>query len=249
MAHVRLAVLAVGAVLAATAPGRADDAAARAVIDKAIMAHGGEEALAKYPAASASMSGKIHAMGMEIPFSGDVLTSGNDKVKIDLQIEVGAQKIRVTNVITGEKGWSKIADNTMELDKDQVAEAREQAHGGWVITLVPLKDKKFTLSSLGESEIDKKTVVGVKVACPGRRDIDLYFDKETGLLVKRESRAKDDNGQEVNEESFFSAYKDVQGTKQPMKIVVKRDGKVFVEAEVTNMTLVEKFDATTFTKP
>lgn len=250
MNHFRLAGLALGVLLATSAASPADDAAARAVLAKGIKAQGGEEVLAKFPATTASMAGKIHAMGMEIPFSGDVMAVGNDRVKIDLQIEAGGQKIRITNVFAGDKGWARIDKDTVELNKDQLEVGREQAHANWVTTLVPLKqDKKFTLSSLGEIEIDKKPAVGIKAAYKGRADIDLYFDKESGLLVKRENRAKDDNGQEVNEESFFSDYKDVQGTKQAMKIVVKRDGKTFIEADIMSITLAENFDATTFTKP
>jgi hypothetical protein len=39
--------------------------------------------------------------------------------------------------------------------------------------------------------------VGVRVQSNGHRDIDLYFDKESGLLVKTESRILDKAQQEV----------------------------------------------------
>ena len=92
--------------------------------------------------------------------------------------------------------------------------------------------------------------MGVKVSSKGHRDVDLYFDKETGLLVKTEGRVKDDmSGQEVTEESFHSEYKEVQGTKQAHKFVVKRNGKLFMEGEATGVELSEKLDASTFAKP
>ncbi|MBY0512741.1 MAG: hypothetical protein K2P78_02375 [Gemmataceae bacterium] len=246
MTSLRLAVLAAFALAPAA---RADDAAARAVIDKAIKAHGGEETLAKNPALTMTMQGKVHAMGMEIPFTGEAMSMGPDRLKIDLQLEVMNQKFRVTNVVAKDKGWAKANDAVTELDKDQLAESLEQGHAGWVTTLVPLKDKKFTLSLLGEAEVEKKPAIGVKVAYPGRRDVDLYFDKETHLLVKREARAKDEGGQEVNEEAVYSGYREVRGVQQPAKVVVKRDGKLFVEAEVTDAVLAEKFPDGTFVKP
>jgi hypothetical protein len=80
--------------------------------------------------------------------------------------------------------------------------------------------------------------------------VTLYFDKESGLLVKYESRVKDEgSGQEVNEEHFLSDYKEVQGTKQAGKVVTKRDGKLYLEGEVTDHQLSEKLDAGVFAKP
>ena len=98
--------------------------------------------------------------------------------------------------------------------------------------------------------VEKRAALGVKVSSKGHRDVDLYFDKETGLLVKTETRVKMDGSDvEVQEESFASEYKEVQGTKQAMKFTVKRDGKLFVEGEATELTLSEKLDASTFAKP
>jgi hypothetical protein len=249
MRHGRGAVLAVGLVLAATTAARADDAAAaRALVDKAIKAHGGD-AIAKVPAATVKFKGTVHTMGQGFPFSGEVNTQGADRSKIDIEVEVMGQKFRFLSVLSGDKGWIKLGDATNEMDKDQLAEAQEQARAGWVATLVPLKDKAFTLATTGEIEIDKRPALGVKVSSKGHRDVDLYFDKETGMLVKTEARAKDEGGKEVTDETFYADYKDVQGVKQAMKVTVKRDGKLYVEGEVTEYQLGESLDASVFAKP
>lgn len=250
MIAIRTFGFALGIVLAASGAARADDAAARAVLDKALKAHGGEDTLAKLPASTVAMKGKIHTMGLVVDFTGEVMSFGPEHVKLDLQIEVGGQQLQIVNVVAGKNGWSRVANETKEMSKEELEEGLEQAHSSWSATLAPLKrDKRFTLTLIGEIEIDKKPAVGIKVGFKGRRDIDFYFDKTTGLLVKTEGRAKDEAGQEVHEEAFFSNYKDVQGTKQPMKIVVKRDGKVFLEAEMTNVTLAEKLEPAVFAKP
>jgi len=253
MSHLRRALLAFGFVVAVGAPAaRADDAAdAKAIVEKAVKAHGGQENLDKFPATTTAMKGKVHVMGMEIPFTGEVLTQGPDKLKLDLEIEAGGMKLRIMNVLAGDKGWNKLGDAVEELDKDKLAEAREQAYAAWVSTLAPLlKDKQFTLATVGEIKVNDKPALGVKVSSKGRRDVDLYFDKETSMLVKVETRVKDDSsGQEVTEENFPSEYKDVQGVKQAMKFTVKRDGKPFLDGEATEYTLADKFPADTFVKP
>jgi hypothetical protein len=251
MSHVQHAVLAFGFVVAVNVPARADDAAdAKALVEKAIKAHGGQDKLAKFTGHTVKFKGNFHGMGQAIPMTGEVSTQGNDKIRVDVEVEAGGMKFRIINVFDGEKGWNKIGDMLMELDKDLVAEAKEQTYVGWVETLAPLKDKQFTLATVGEIKVDNRPALGVKVSSKGRRDVDLYFDKETGLLVKRESRVKDEgSGQEVTEEAFPSEYKDVQGTKQAMKFVIKRDGKLYLDGEASELQLSEKLDASLFTKP
>jgi len=232
------------------APARADDAAdARAIIEKAVKAHGGQDKLDKLPGTAIKFKGTFHGAGEGIPMSGEVSSQGPDKQRIDIEVEAGGQKIPVVIIVAGDKGWSKIAKDVTEMDKDKLAEAKEQAYAGWVATLAPLKDKQFTLATIGEVKIEKRAALGVKVSSKGHRDIDLYFDKETGMLVKSETRVKDDGGQEVTEESFPSEYKDVQGTKQAHKFSVKRNGKLFMEGEASKVELFEKLDASTFAKP
>jgi hypothetical protein len=251
MTQFRFAVLALGVGLAVGAPAQADDAAdARALVEKAVKAHGGQEKLEKLPGVTAKFKGTFHGQGDGLPMTGEVSSQGPDKQRIEFDLDVGGQKIPILIVFAGDKGWAKIAKDTKEMDKDQIAEAREQGYAGWVATLAPLKDKRFTLAPIGEVEIEKQPALGVKVSSKGHRDVELYFDKKTGLLVKTQGRVKDEgSGQEVTEESFPSDYKDVQGTKQAAKFTVKRNGKLFMEGETIEVNLYEKLDPSTFAKP
>lgn len=251
MKHAWYAVATLGFVLAVSAPARADDAAdARKIIEKAVQAQGGQDKLAKLPGIVIKFKGTFHGMGEGIPMSGTVSTQGPDKVRADIEVETGGQKIVIVNVLAGDKGWNKIINETKEMDKDEIAEGNEQAYAGWVATLAPLTDKQFKLALLGESEIEKEAAVGVKVSSKGHRDIDLYFSKKTGLLVKWETIVKEEGSdKEVTQESFASDYKDVQGTKQSHKFVVKRSGKLFLEGEASEIQLSEKLDASLFEKP
>ena len=92
-------------------------------------------------------------------------------------------------------------------------------------------------------------MLGVRVTSKDRRYVNLYFDKETNLLIKTEKQVKDDAGKEVTEEEYFSDYKEEKGIKHALKFTVKRDGKLFVEGEVTGGQYEEKLDDSTFAKP
>ena len=251
MTRFRNAVVALGFVLAVSAPARADDADdARKIVEKAVKAHGGQDKLEKLPGIAVTFKGMFHGMGEGIPMSGTVSTQGPDKVRVEVEVEAGGQKIAIVNVFAGDKGWNKVIDATKEMDKDEVAEAKEQAFAGWVATLAPLKDKQFKLALLGESEIEKEAALGVKVSSKGHRDVDLYFSKKTGLLVKWETTVKEEgSGKEVTQEAFLSDYKDVQGTKQAYKFVIKQSGKLFMEGEASEIQMSDKLDASLFEKP
>lgn len=259
MKHLLTALLTCGLV-AAAAPTRAADAkkapsedakAARALVDKAIKAHGGPENVAKYRGTVVTFKGTFHGMGMELPMSGEISTDGPDGLKADIEIEAGGQKIRVVNVVTKDKGWTKVINDTKDLGKDEVTEARENMHSGWVASLTPLvAGKGYTLATAGEFLVNDKAALGVKVSAKGRRDVTLFFDKETGLITKYETVVKDEgSGREVTQETLPSEYKDVQGTKQPGKFTVKRDSKLYLEGEASDYQLSEKLDAGVFARP
>lgn len=244
-----MAAVACGLVFALTGAARADEAKAKEVIAKAIEAHGGEAELKKLEANSTKMKGTIHVMGMEIAFSGDAAASGMDKNRIDLEIDIMNQKIRITNVVNKDKGWAKVNDDLKEMDKDQIAEATQQSHGRYVANLYPLKEKAYTVSLVGDDKVNNTPVTVVRVERKDRRDVTLSFDKKTFLLLKSETRAKDEmSGQEVTEETYFTEYND-KGLRQPKKISVKRDGKIFIEAEVLEIATDVKFDEKGFDKP
>jgi hypothetical protein len=250
MRHDRIALLACGFTLLAAVTARAGDDAARALLDKALKAHGGEANLAKWPAVTAKIKGTFHGLGVAIPVTGEFAAEGADRARFAIEGQVDGQTFRLIQVLDGKQGWIKTNDDAAEeLDKEDLAEAREEAYAELVATLVPLRDKKFSLAPLGEIAVNHRPALGVTVSSKGRRDVNLYFDKKSGLLVKTESRVKDDNGQEVTEETFLGDYKEVQGTKQAMKLTIRRDGNPYLECEVTECRLEERLDPSVFAKP
>src|SRR5262249_52933043 len=118
--------------------------------------------------------------------------------------------------------------------------------------LVPLSDKAFKFAPLGDVQVDDKPAVGVRVSKEGQRDVNLYFDKASNLVVKTEHQVKDVKGggnKEMSQESFLSEYKNFQEAKFPPKVVIKREGKLYVEATMSELQLVESFDDSVFAKP
>lgn len=228
----------------------ADDAASRALLEKAIEAHGGEKQAAKFPAASSKLKGTIQVNGAAVAFTGDLTSQNADQVRIQISFVLDGQSISFTSVLNRDQGWIKLNNDTIDMSAEQLAESKEQAYSGWVATLLPLKDKAFELSSFGEADVAGRKAAGVNVTREGHRPITLFFDKETSRLVRSESRVRDETtAQEVTEESTFSEYKTIEGTLHPLKITVKRDNKPYAEIEVEDFKPSEKLDDSVFAKP
>src|SRR5262249_32887432 len=149
--------------------------------------------------------------------------------------EVKGMKIQFLMAVNGDKGWSKADGAVLDMDAETLAEEKAGLYASWVAGLWPLlKDSAFQLAPLGEGKVGDRNVVGVKVSRKDRRDVSLFFDKESGLLLKSEVRAKDvmGAGNEFTQETLYGDYQETEGVKSPRKVTINRDGKPFVEIEV-----------------
>jgi hypothetical protein len=240
--------LILGALLLPPGAGRADDAT-QAIIDKAIKAHGGATKLTEKKATQTKSKGSLE-LGGGIEFTQEVSLHGG-KLKEAMHLQVAGNQVNVTTVFDGTKGWMKVNDEaTKDLDGKILDEVKEAAYVARLTRLVFLKDKSIELSPLGEVKVNDRPAVGVKVTSKGHRDLNLLFDKATGLLAKAERRVVDImSGNEVTEERIIKEYQDVDGMKIPKAVLVNRDGKKFLELEVTEAKFPDSLDDSEFAKP
>jgi hypothetical protein len=237
---------------AAVGPGRADDQAeVRKVIDRAIKAQGGADKLAKFKAVTLKMKGKFYGMSADgVDYTGEFASQEPDKSRMEITVDVMGTEFKFVRVLNGNKGWTQMMGQTTALDKDAVTEAKEEIYAGRVNRLVGLLGKDFKLEPVGEVKVGDRPAIGVKVSHKGHRDINLFFDKKTNLLLKAERPAKDPmSGQEFTQTTLYAGYKETDGIKTAHKVTVLRDGKKYVTGEATEIKAQEKLDDSTFAKP
>lgn len=232
--------------LAWSGAGRAEKATdAGAVIARAIQAAGGEDKLARFQAATWTEKGTFYGAGADgVPYTGHYAVQWPHQFKMEIENFF-------TMVINGDKGWSDMGGGATEMPKAQMDEQKENHHSGWITTLLPLKDKAFHLTLLDEAKVNDKPAVGVKVSGAGHRDVLLYFDRASGLLVKSQMRGKDveQGGKEFVQESLYQDYQDVDGVKMPMKLVIQRDGARYLEAQHSDLKAAGHLADDVFKKP
>ena len=246
-----LGLLAVAVSTAQAAPAIEDPKAPTKVIENAIKAYGGEEKLAKLDTSRTKAKGSIEVMGLSVEVTMDLI-SHKDKMKMSLNLDVMGNQITVVQGFDGEKGWVQAMGTDIELDADQQTELKESAYLSRVTSLVPLlKDdkKEFTIDALGESKVDGKAAVGLKVKSKNHKDITMFFNKETGLMIRYEREALDEQKNKVNQSTVMEGYKDFDGVKQPTKVKVFNGDTKFMEFEVTELEFLKKVDENEFKKP
>lgn len=222
------------------------DESVEAVLNHAIDAHGGREALTKYKAGRSKLKGTLHTPEGEVDFTQEVVYMNPGKVKQVHEAVCKGQSVRVMALINGDN--DKIEFNGQTADRNRAErELKEAAHFMRVGQLLPLVNEKgFDLSLLPGGDADKKAI-GVRVRAQGHRDIDLYFDKDSGLLSRVETRGVEDD-KEFTETRVLSDYETEKESGLPYakKIVVSRDGKRYMELEVLKITHLEHVDTQEF---
>jgi hypothetical protein len=248
MRHLLVAGIALSCV--AVLPLRAlSDEQVMMVIDRAITAHGGAEKLGKFTAEITKAKGLLY-VGGGLFFSQEVQLQLPDQYRDSTILSIGGQDLPIIMVLNGDKGWVRANNETKDMDERMKTETLEGLYLARLTRLLALKDKGLELTALGESKIEGRTALGIKVTTKGRRDVSLYFDKDTGLLLKISRTAYDfENSKEVPEERIFSDYGEVDGLRLARKFVVLRDGKKFMDLEVLEARLPGKLDAEVFAKP
>jgi zinc protease len=236
-----LAVAIVGAMPTATT---AADPSPAEIVDLAIKATGGKEALAKQKAMTWSEKGTYYGMGGSLPYTANYASELPNKVRMEI---VGV----FTIVFDGKKGWTNSMGSVTDMTDEQVEEHKENAYANNLTTLLPLKKDDVKLESAGDGKVNDKDAVAIKVSSKDHRDVTLWFDKETHLLAKVEStiKAEEAGGKEMKQAITFSNYDEVEGIKMPKKYAVTRDGEKYVESEMASASILEKHDEGTFSKP
>jgi len=138
---------------------------------------------------------------------------------------------------------------SQEMPPEALAEFKEQKYAEDLDRLLFVKQDRYGLGLLDEVKVQGRPAVGVQVKCKGHRDVKLYFDKASGLLLKRENIVMDEPGKEVRQEIFFSEYQDKDNVKCYRKISGFRDGKKFFDGRVVEIEFYNKLDGSVFSMP
>ena len=148
--------------------------------------------------------------GMEAPITMERKRPDKRRVEFQVQGMTGIQ------AFDGEKAWSLMPfmgkkDPEVSSDEDNKNEKDDADFDG---SLVDWKAKGNTLELMGKEPIEGADSYKIKVTKKNGNIETMYIDAETYLLVKTEGKVKR-RGTEIEGETLFSDYKDVDGYMMP----------------------------------
>jgi hypothetical protein len=239
--------LVLGVAASARSAGAGD---AKAVVDKAIKALGGEVKLKKGRGATWKTKGKLSIQGNETDFTAQATAAGLDRIHSEFESEFGGNPFKVVAVLDGDKGWVSFGMEPMELDAENLAREKRNVYLQMVpVTLLPLTSKDFQVESAGEAKVGDSEASVLKVKAPDGKEFELSFDKKSGLPLRLVAKVTDFMGNEFTQETTYGEYKELGGIKKATKLTTKRDGEAFIEAEITEFKLLEEVDDKLFEEP
>src|SRR5262245_39680199 len=247
--------LGLAVVLAAAGVAAAADDKTKAVIKKAIEAHGGADALNKYTASKFTMKGELHIQDLDLEFTGDVATASGGRFKLNMTSDIMGMKLVIQQVVNGDKVKSvtKVGDVVVPGGDEEMAELKAAAAFQEAEQLTPLLDaEKFTIRSADDEDVNgKKAAVVVIKPKSVDKEMKLYVDKESWLIVKTSHKGLGPGDgtapAEVLEETYHSEYKKINGIQVATKLVVNHDDKKFLTATLSDYEVLEKIDDKEFT--
>lgn len=233
------------ACLAAPAASRAGDRdKALAVIEKAIKAHGGADALNKAQMRSRTGQGVV-SLGGEIRLTTDETVRLPDCCRVVLN----PQSNRVILVLNGDKGWTQAGGATQEMPKSALKEKQEELYVWWLMNLTPLLKDEFQLKPLADAKVNGRDASIVRVSRKNYPDVRLFFDKDSGLLVKMARRGTE-SGVPVAKEYLYSDHKEFDGVEMPTKEVIILNGTAKLsEVKFDNYKVLSRVEDKLFEKP
>jgi hypothetical protein len=223
---------------------------AKAIISKAVSAHGGEKAFPRWGCGYL----KYMTKGGVVPaaFAGATVEDtfqlpGHFKRVVSWGAN-GKEPLMVFVVNHG-KGWTKKGDGPAEPSDNAFTERTEHPFAR-LCSLAPFAAEDLHLTKLGPEKVNGKDAIGIRVRMDELGAVDFYFGVPTGLLLKSSQSLPGAGPDRPGVmETFLDEYKDVQGVQVPMRITGVQDGRVTLDVTLIDARFAERFEENTFAKP
>ncbi len=186
------------------------------ILDRYVQAIGGAAAYRKLT--SQVMKLTLVNEGSDVTASIESYRQAPNKAVQISQVKLGnGVEFEVSNGFDGAVGWAfNPADGGVrELSGTRLAEEKRDSEFYWDIKLKELYPK-MTLA--GQAPVGDRLAYCIEATPPEGDPIKLYFEAQTGLLVRFDSIDETATGGGVPIETYFEDYREVDGVKLPYTI-------------------------------
>jgi hypothetical protein len=224
---------------------------ARAVLERAIQAHGGADKLER------TKRGRLKATVTGRRFGGVIQLAWEETFDLPGRFHsiaegtAGGKGYFEEQIMDGARGWTRLGKAPPVPVTMPKAEPLEWHWHAILAQLVLLSSKDTELKLLGEQVKDGRRLVAISASSP-RAAADLYFDRATGLLARRTSPMPNFDATKEKPIDFgefvYDEYKEVQGVQYPMQSKATSTGSS-LEIKIASIEFLDKIDELAFAKP
>jgi len=251
MKKLRMAIL--GAVLLAVlaalpgygqqAPAAAVNKEAMAVLDKLITAMGGRKTLESIKDTTMSGTAEVVQFGLTVPVT--IYQKEPDKMRRD--ITIAEANMTIIQAYDGQKGWytNPQSGATEEMPDFMAKEMARQASENQAL-LSPQK-VNVTYALKPKAAIEGKDYIVLEQTQPDGHKTTFYLDPQTYLPYRTDTRTLDQNGAEVDSQTYSTNYQKVGGTMVPYSIRVVQNGSDAQRITITGVSYNTNLDDAFFT--
>lgn len=245
-----------------------------AIIEKAITAHGGRDALMRFRASkSVSTTTSKLKDGTPCSIRTTSFTQLPDKSRIDQEIRYRPKsllnsltslgfKIEVNgktpseerivhgaHCVTGNQAWMLAESISKPMPLQLAQNLRNGLYIGECTQLVPLLGDDFQRERLTSWATAPQNCLAIRIRKNGKPDFILYFDGRNGLIVGLEYQEKEEGGKSVRVNVRYGEYRNFSGQLQPTHIQFYRDDKLSSASNVESIVFFESLSDDMFRSP
>ncbi len=227
--------------------GEASAEEPRAVLDRAIQAHGGAARLERTK--KGHLKAKSEGHQSNAPFKVEI-EEWFDLPSRYRETSDGSNNgapYHLEKVVTEKEGWIREGTGSVYYLSPRLA-AYSAALASHVSNLLLLRDKDIQLASLPDKNQDGRILAGIRATNP-LVSSEFYFDKSTGLLAQTRVLPDRIRGQEEVNETAYDDYRDIQGIHYPMRFRVVAGKTLTSIITLSSIEFLDKIDESIFQKP
>jgi hypothetical protein len=159
----------------------------------------------------------------------------------------GDSRCEYERVVNGQQGWLKSGQGVQELVGEQLA---DQKLSFPLFGILRLKDQYSSFRVSGRDKIDDRDVYVVSAVRSDNKPERLYFDVQSGLLIRRIGYTRTLIGT-IPQQTDFDDYREVEGLRLPftIKMAFTDPGSLPIIRKFTEIKLNVPLDESKFDKP
>lgn len=202
----------------------------KGLLQKMLDAQGGREKLGKVK--DSEIKGTIELLAANTSGSITIVRKEPNKQRLDIDI----MSITITQAFDGKKVWMinpQIGEGAREMPEPFASAFKRQAIGNNAL-LYPGK-YGTTFYFKGKEKVKDKACLVLESVNPDGYKTLYYLDAKTFLVVKSKSKTLDQAGTEIDQESYYSDYRKVDGLKVAFKVTSFRQGTEFLKLTLSEV--------------